>query len=317
MLELLDLPLPAFGLPDQSPDNRVTVHPEGVSAYLTKIVASPLSWLQSDHERETILDLASHRLSQRSGRTGMSSLTRVFTVPLKPPDINSASSPSTLDITLHEPAMTEDNLGLKTWSSSYVLAKTLYTLRSTVSISPELPILELGAGTGLVGLAAAAVFRCRVLLTDLPVITENIARNVDANLASLHSLDGDAAAAILDWTDPATIEVANRTGEGMLQQLQQHQGKFTTIVVADPIYSPDHPKMLVGAVEQWLDRGEGAEKARLILAYPIREAYLPQIADLKERLSALGLRVEREGEEVTRDDWVEDVRVCWSVWYWQ
>ena len=46
------------------------VQPAGVTRYLTAIISSALSWLESDALREAIWDAASARLSERSGRTG-------------------------------------------------------------------------------------------------------------------------------------------------------------------------------------------------------------------------------------------------------
>ena len=321
VLELLDLPPSSFGATD--PDT-VIIHPEGVTAYLTKLVASPLFWLSSDTERDSIWETSSRRLAQRSGRTGMSSLTRSFTIPLA----NTSPTASSLEITLHEPALTEDNLGLKTWSSSYVLARLLPTLTSIpLPLPSHTPVLELGAGTGLVGLAAAAVWNANVVLTDLPAITPNLARNVAANAEVLRAHGGNAVAGVLDWTDAESLQpvLSNTSGAipACLEALIDLRAsvKTTTILAADPIYSPSHPRLLVSAVSRWLeDRGDAAASARLVLAYPVREAYLPQTADLRERLSEVGgkgLRVLEEGEEVGRDDWDEDVRVRWSVWGWK
>jgi len=332
VLELLDLPPSSFSATD--PDT-VIIHPEGVTAYLTKLVASPLSWLTSDTERDSIWETSSHRLAQRSGRTGMSSLTRSFTIP----PLSTSPTASSIEITLHEPALTEDNLGLKTWSSSYVLARLLPILTSIPLPLPSAsPVLELGAGTGLVGLAAAAVWNANVVLTDLPAIVPNLARNVAANAEVLHSHGGHAEAGVLDWTDaeslapvpsptpiptstsPTTTTTTTATTPNAIASLRA-SAKTTTILAADPIYSPSHPRLLVSAVSRWLeDRGDAAASARLVLAYPVREAYLPQTADLRERLSEVGgkgLRVLEEGEEVGRDDWDEDVRVRWSVWGWK
>jgi len=315
VLELLDLPPSSFGTTD--PDIAL-IHPEGVTAYLTKLVSSPLSWLISDAERDTVCETSSQRLSQRSGRTGMSSLTRSFLIPLL-----NTSMTNPLEIILHEPALTEDNLGLKTWSSSYVLARLLPTLTSMpLPLPSHIPVLELGAGTGLVGLVAAAVWQTDVVLTDLLAIAPNLAHNVAANAGVLRTHDGNAVAGVLDWTDAESLAPVSSTATDFdaIAALRA-RGKTHTILAADPIYSPSHPRLLVGAVARWLeDRGDVAASARLVLAYPVREAYLPQIADLRERLGEVGrrgLRVLEEGQEVTRDDWEEDVIVEWSVWGWK
>jgi hypothetical protein len=54
------------------------VQPEGVSRYLTSIIASSLAWLDTDELREAIWDAASARLSERSGRTGKHPFTCVL-----------------------------------------------------------------------------------------------------------------------------------------------------------------------------------------------------------------------------------------------
>jgi len=46
------------------------VRPEGVTRYLTSIISSPLSWLDTEELQEAVWDAASARLSERSGRTG-------------------------------------------------------------------------------------------------------------------------------------------------------------------------------------------------------------------------------------------------------
>jgi len=46
------------------------VQPAGVTRYLTSIIASPLSWLDTEELREAVWDAASARLSERSGRAG-------------------------------------------------------------------------------------------------------------------------------------------------------------------------------------------------------------------------------------------------------
>ncbi len=70
-------------------------------------------------------------------------------------------------------------------------------------------MIELGAGTGLAGLAAAAALRCRVTLTDLPAALPALRRNVAANAAlapllRVATLDwhGLSAAALAPLTEP-------------------------------------------------------------------------------------------------------------------
>lgn len=111
------------------------------------------------------------------------------------------------DLILREPALTGDNLGLKTWGSSYVLAQMLHTIGETslahlfgdAASRPRPPVLELGSGTGLLGLAAAAIWQTHVILSDLPEIVPNLAHNVEKNLSTIQGRGGSLASGALTW----------------------------------------------------------------------------------------------------------------------
>lgn len=229
--------------------------------YLTKVVSSHLSWLKNDTEREGIWDLASERLAERAGRTAMGDITREFLIPK-----NDGNGPdSTIVLKLYEPALTGDNLGLKTWSSSFVLAKLLHTLDLPISVSSTTHdlnthtcandtaidsgtrarplIIDLGSGTGLAGLAAAALWpHCDAILTDLPEIEPNLARNVNINKALLSNnshqrinLKDNAVlsehdeerprtvtSGILDWTNPAQLILRPPTEHADTSETSNH-----------------------------------------------------------------------------------------------
>jgi predicted nicotinamide N-methyase len=305
---------------DKKGTGKRKVKSEGVPAYLTKIVANPLAWIADDAEKELIWETAAQRLSERSGRTGMGSISRTFEIPLHQPMNEKPSAanddiPESLSITLYEPAMSEDNLGLKTWAASYLLAKRLPLLRHHITnLDSNMPILELGAGTGLVGLAAAAVFSHPVLLTDLPAILPNLERNVVGNSHTLTIHGGSAQAAVLDWSEPAALNCGNSSDP-------KRPHSFQVILSADPIYSPSHPKMLVDTIDRLLSR---TAEARVVIELPLREAYRAERQDLKDRLILVGLDILEEGEESGFDDWVEHgrdelmkVRCWWGVWGWK
>src|SRR2546421_3592003 len=101
-------------------------------------------------------------------------------------DIPKNSSGETVHIKLEEPALAAENLGLTTWGSSFILAthlhrfaldwNSLHPAASHLSDNPgtttgsTISVLELGAGTGLVGLSAAAIWNTNVVLSDLAPI---------------------------------------------------------------------------------------------------------------------------------------------------
>lgn len=118
-----------------------------------------------------------------------------------------AESYSSFDLVVREPPLTGDNLGLKTWGSSYVLAQMLDTIAEQ-SMShllgpkysvPKPTVLELGSGTGLLGLAAATIWQTRVLLSDLPEIMLNLAHNVETNRSMIEGSGGSVESGALTW----------------------------------------------------------------------------------------------------------------------
>lgn len=262
----------------------------------------------------------------------MSAINRSFTIPIaaEPTGSNttldtviatSGSQGTLINIQIHEPAMTEDNLGLKTWGSSYIFARKWHTLREELPLpfddnKDAATILELGAGTGLVGIAAAAVLCANVILTDLPEIVPNLDRNVDLNSDIVKARHGSARAAILDWTVPEEIVYKDDD-----DSVDTTSSSYPLIVAADPIYSKDHPKWLVRTIAYHLKRGS---VARVIIMIPIRDAYAEERADLKDRLQELGMRICKEETEIGYDDWSEgrgeelkEVE-CWmTMWKWE
>ena len=80
------------------------------------------------------------------------------------------------------------------------------TLLPTAEVLRARGVLELGAGTGLAGLAAAAALHCDVTLTDLPETLNALAANVARNPA----LAPRCRVTPLDWTrlDAASLASA-------------------------------------------------------------------------------------------------------------
>jgi Lysine methyltransferase len=143
----------------------------------------------------------------------MPEMTRTWIVPA------SADLPE-IRFDIREPPLTGDNLGLKTWGTSYVIAKKLedfgiqsldhlFTKSRSASASPsirtlhpERKVLELGAGTGLVGVAAGALWGADVYLTDLADIADNLLFNIDKNAVTVKEFGGNISGGVLDWREP-------------------------------------------------------------------------------------------------------------------
>ncbi|KAL4795715.1 VPS28 protein-domain-containing protein [Aspergillus venezuelensis] len=293
-LALLTIKPRTFGSTADEPVKGRVVESTGLTRYLTSIIASPLLWLETDELREAIWDAASARLSERSGRTAMPAMSRVFSVP--------TSSGEEYTLTLHEPSLTADNLGMKTWVSSYLLSRRLNTILEaaprlvpssittpTPDSSHTLRALELGAGTGLVGLSFAALQgkNAKIHLTDLPEIVPNLSHNAALNVELLNRTEASVTTGVLDWS--VTPDPPPSADE-----------QYDFILAADPLYSPEHPRLLTDTIAVWLSRGLDA---RVVLEMPLRDAYLPQVQDLWDRMAKMGLVVVEEGQETGYDDW--------------
>lgn len=192
-----------------------------IASYLSSIVSSPLDWFANDDEREEIWTEASKRMSERCGRTAMGEITRRW--PFTTPDTDLP-----FELTIREPPLTGDSLGHKTWGSSYVLAQLLPRFAETALahlLGPgreRMPVLELGSGTGLLGIAAAALWRVPVVLTDLPEIMENLRYNAEINRVVVERLGGSLEATPLMWG--CREESDGRFDEGNEFKVSSHRG---------------------------------------------------------------------------------------------
>ncbi|KAK1940690.1 Protein N-lysine methyltransferase METTL21A [Phytophthora citrophthora] len=96
--------------------------------------------------------------------------------------------------------------GLTTWDGSVVLAKYLEHRRRADIAGRR--IVELGAGTGLVGISAALLGAREVILSDLDYVVDNLAKNVAEMIkheASFgRSIESVISTRLLDWFNPPT-----------------------------------------------------------------------------------------------------------------
>ncbi|KAL8840176.1 MAG: hypothetical protein Q9176_004024 [Flavoplaca citrina] len=294
-LEQLKIKPAAWG----DPETASQYDEANLPRYLTGIVASSLAWIKEEDAREQIWEAASCRLSERSGRSALPSMSRTFNIP--------TSTEDAVPITLREPSLTADNLGHKTWLASYLLAKRLPSLlRYIPGLQNGAQAIELGAGTGLVGIAIAAMFDVHVHLTDLSAIVPNLLANTTVN--SPNVAKGSTSVGEFDWST-----VSDHCGK-------EHKA-YDVVVAADPLYSPQHPAWLVAAIDHVLKRDA---RARVVIELPLREAYAPEIAELKVRMEGLDLTVLAEGTESGIEDWEDNhpgnertqVMCWWAVWQW-
>lgn len=243
---------------------------------------------------------------------------------------------NTVDIQIGElPGIVAENLGLATWGAAVVLADILYRWTeeiqtsigqdyrkdhsSPVDLSQHISILELGAGTGLAGLTASALWNLPAVLTDLEPVIPGIAHNISLN-PSLQAFSGT-----LDWTQPSTLVTTTTTTDHQHQHQptiisSSHSSSSSTkasiILAADTCYTSSHPHLITSTVKTWLQRHKSA---RAIFCYPLRMSYLDHARNLWSEMERQGFVAIEEGREEARELWGEIAPVPyeWSVWGWR
>ncbi|KAI1375437.1 putative methyltransferase-domain-containing protein [Hypoxylon crocopeplum] len=275
-----------------------------VAAYLSSIIKSNLGWIQDDDKKEALWDEASRRLSERCGRAAMGEITRRWLFETQ------ASSP--FELVIREPPIIGDCLGLKTWASSYVLAQSLDKIAQESlshllelgSPNQSLEILELGSGTGLLGMAAAVIWQTNVILTDLPSIVPNLVYNIEKNRASIGALGGSVDSDLLTWG--SDDDNAKRFDK---------KNQFKIVLAADSLYDDDHPELLSSAIHAHLAEDKAA---RAVVMVPQRDLTTKRlVANFLSVMADSGLTVLEEHTLTGQDDWDEEEdnsRIeCWLV----
>ena len=227
----------------------------------------------------------------------------------------------TLPIQIAAPEIKAENLPLSTWTASVVLAGQLHKFKFSLPVSTAeddsstIPVLELGAGTGLVGLSAACLWKTTTILTDLEPIVPGLAANIVLNKDTMSKFGGSAACGSLDWSRPEFLNLSStESPHGVLVPSSR---KARVVLAADTIYDSDHPELLTDAIFEWMEKSTGA---RLCICYPLRVAYLDEIRELWQRLEDGGLESVTEGKEMHVGDSPngDDEALCeWSVWRWR
>ncbi|KAI3393864.1 hypothetical protein diail_3539 [Diaporthe ilicicola] len=235
-----------------------------------------------------------------------------YTVPISEKD--------TVSLFISEASCEAEGLHLVTWSSAFLLSKELHRIqidRSQLNDSTSgYSILELGAGTGLTGIAAAAVWGGNALLTDLPTIVPGVQVNADLNKDAITAHGAKVACGTLDWNSPDRIHLHTTSHDSKSTTIPVNdETAFPIIVTADTMYTEDHPRLLSETILKCLRR---TKQARAVVMYAMRIAYIDHIREFWELMEEGGLVAEQEGRaEIDLKDWDDEKLHEWCVWKWK
>ncbi|KAG2248115.1 hypothetical protein Bca52824_087743 [Brassica carinata] len=129
------------------------------------------------------------------------------------------------------------------------LAATLSSLKPAGSTTTPMNILELGSGTGVVGIAAAITLSASVTVTDLPHVLDNLSFNAEANAQTVARFEGQVHAAPLRWGEADDVELL---------------GPNVDLVVASDVVYHDHLYEPLLKTLRLMVAAKGSEGKRLI-----------------------------------------------------
>ncbi|ESK94188.1 s-adenosylmethionine-dependent methyltransferase [Moniliophthora roreri MCA 2997] len=233
--------------------------------WVTGFIARSDVWMEEvdgleGQMREEVIEKAASILSAFTGddEDTQCAITRSFSFP-------AADGGSDIHVELNDaPLSNEDHtsVGLQSWASSIVLAEKMCLTPSNFSLVgglKPLRVLELGAGTGLLSIAAAKILRRQsksqdashlqgdqVFATDYhPAVLDNLSVNVKTNFPRIPS---PITVLHLDWENPDFDVFAGEP--------------FDVILAADVIYHPQHAQWIKACVERLLVRPSDHRQSR-------------------------------------------------------
>ncbi|QDZ23174.1 lysine methyltransferase [Chloropicon primus] len=192
-------------------------------------------------------------------------------------------------IAVSERANVQDNTGFIVWDAALALTKYLEENASRMvregcmatspsSSSSKRTVIELGAGTGLVGLASAKLFRgSDCVLTDLPVVVPQLEKNIRLN----EGVCSAVSARPLDWSWSA---------ERVRENFADVADSVTLVLASDCVWLRDQTKDFVKVAALLCGGGlkGGGASAKLVVAQQRRSAALEDA--LRRELEAAGFR---------------------------
>lgn len=263
-----------------------------------------------DEERQNLIDRAASLLASCSGASATGTISRHF----KFSPLDCQTHAPVFVVLTDVPLVNDDfgTVGAQTWGGACVLSEMLIEDPSSFGLAPStrphpqrtLRILELGSGTGLVGLTISKLFmqistssfassdpgsgltlssvtKVEIVLTDFhPVVLENLRRNFEANIGPLNGQTGESRFEVdvrvrqLDWE---AVYRAGKGGSSGVNELEGQdaadmdmEGGFDLIFGADIMYEEHHVVWVRACLEKMLAR---SNSAACHLVIPLRSTH--------------------------------------------
>ncbi|KAI7746576.1 hypothetical protein M8C21_005730 [Ambrosia artemisiifolia] len=123
---------------------------------------------------------------------------------------------------------------------------------TSVNCRQRLRILELGSGTGVVGIAASAILGADVTVTDLPHVLPNIEFNADVNKNVVGTRGGGVHVAALSW--------------GKVEEMEGVGREYDMVIGSDVVYHDHLYEPLIQTLK-YLLLGDGDGERVFLMAH--------------------------------------------------
>ncbi|KAL4400164.1 hypothetical protein ACI68E_003079 [Malassezia pachydermatis] len=302
-----------------------------VQAWLTRLIESEIAWLEDTPARRALLDQAASCMASMSSALEAGDLVREFTFPMEAETIPSCvqGGPGmSVSITVRDAALppsdaqsvqgaaeAADAVGMQTYASSILMCDLFVrrpgawhrALEAEASPRSTLTVMELGAGTGIVGMVVARaldqhispVQHATVYLTDYHAdVMTNLLHNVKEHLHVAKDRV-EVVCEALDWRALHDLVYPDEAcGETVACRIPPPQS-ISLLLVADPIYSPMHATWLLPAIVYLLALPTTDPDARAHILLPVRVA--GRLAELYKTVDvALARQAPRQGFRLCR-----------------
>ncbi|PKI85959.1 hypothetical protein MVES_000375 [Malassezia vespertilionis] len=255
--------------------------------WLARIVGEGAAWVVDGEQERAILERSAAILTASSSGLDTAELVREFAFPLGATPtlkltVRDAPLPPSSIESVHGAAEAAAAVGMQTYGSSVIMSDWLVRNRSFFHASPEVvspfTVVELGAGTGIVGMVAASVFSStlhptNVYITDYHAsVMKNLQHNVDAylNAASGECEHVKVVCEPLDWR---ALHMLLHPGDdaGVACRIPPPQSA-SLLLAADVVYDPRHATWVLSAIAHLLRQPDTDPDARAHILVPIRNA---------------------------------------------
>lgn len=162
------------------------------------------------------------------------------------------------------------DVGCVVWDAALVLAYYIQTSQANAEFISNRSILELGSGTGIVGMVSAACGAKHVVLTDLPELIPLLNHNIEANqnwlckkIPNNLGTQCSVVACPYKWGENDVTKLPRKN------LLDENSHNFSSILVADCVYYEEAVKPLASTINHLIR--SGSENVSVLCSYEDRE----------------------------------------------